>query len=642
MKKIVEDKLKTTSNKKETVSNPISKQSNSAKKPTLNTPKKKISSEKASNPIVAETSAIVARINNFNTNKTSNRMYAGYMNNSSAYKVVDYSDIVYSTNSALTGKNGVQELFTAVHDLFTEKLKSVFTAFGIYHEKSKCINVRLFNSMGSTYTSKIFLSDEENPVIKCFNTTEPVFCSDNKFLNIPYMHDSASLVLPLNSVNGCKGVMVIGKDHLENHTAVFSFIANYCALFIQNIELLEQTNKYTNTDTLTGLYTHRGFQEILTSELKRAQDNDSQLSIIMLDINNISKINRELGHAKGDEVIKLLAEKVKQNIRSTDKAGRYGGDEIAIILPNTNTADAKYLAEYITYCLSCCFVDDVGPVKVSVGIATYPVCSRDQEKLLILAEQAMYISQAKGYKEGMSAIISSADFNFWDDDALNSFAEVIAKRHSQLGINFEEELVHKFNNEQIVSQNHLMELANSLAGAIDAKDPYTKGHSTSVSRYSEALARAINLPEDEVQRIKLGALLHDVGKIGIPENVLKKPDKLSDEEWQIMKQHPVIGAEKVLEPNEALRDLIPMVKYHHEHIDGSGYPEKLKGDEIPLAARIVAVADTFHALISDRPYRKGLSVETACNILQEGAGKQWDADLIRHFIGIAPALSTSI
>lgn len=187
-----------------------------------------------------------------------------------------------------------------------------------------------------------------------------------------------------------------------------------------------------------------------------------------------------------------------------------------------------------------------------------------------------------------------------------------------------------------------MELANSLAGAIDAKDPYTKGHSTSVSRYSEALARAINLPEDEVQRIKLGALLHDVGKIGIPENVLKKPGKLDGEEWEIMKQHPVIGAEKVLKPNEALRDLIPIVKYHHEHIDGSGYPERLKGDEIPLAARIVAVADTYHALISDRPYRKGMSVEKACEILKDGAGKQWDPDLVRQFISIAPSLSTSI
>ena len=292
--------------------------------------------------------------------------------------------------------------------------------------------------------------------------------------------------------------------------------------------------------------------------------------------------------------------------------------------------------------MSCCFVDDVGPVKVSVGIATYPECSQDQEKLLILAEQATYISQARGYKEGMSAIVSSSDYDFWADDALNSFAEVISKRHAQLGIDFEEELVHKFNNEKIISQNHLMELANSLAGAIDAKDPYTKGHSTSVSRYSEALARSVNLPEDEVQKIKLGALLHDVGKIGIPEQVLKKPDRLSDEEWQIMKQHPVIGAEKVLAPNVALRELIPMVKYHHEHIDGTGYPEQLKGDEIPLAAKIIAVADTYHALISDRPYRKGMSVEKACSILNEGSGKQWDSELVRHFIAIAPSLSTSI
>ncbi len=643
-------KQKDLSKSGSTTTNPLSKTLNKLKKPDLKHLKSvedenqlKKEEKKASNPIIAETSNIVARINNFNTNKTANRMYAGYMNNAaSSRRVVDYSELVYSLNASLQGKTSLHELFNAVHNLFSEKLNSVFTVFGIVHEQSKCINLKLFNSMGSTYSSKLLLSDETNPIIQCFNNGNVIVQDNNKFLDIPYLPASSAYIFPLNSINGRQGVMVIGKDSLENHIGLFSFIANYCALFMQNVELLEQTNKYANTDTLTGLYTHRGFQEVLTAELKKASDNESNLSIIMLDVNNISKINRELGHAKGDEVIKLLAEKVKQNIRSTDKAGRYGGDEIAIILPDTSTADAKYLAEYITYCLSCCFVDDVGPVKVSVGIATYPECSKDQEKLLILAEQAMYISQAKGYKEGMSAIISSADYNFWDDEALNSFAEVVAKRHSQLGIDFGEELLHKFNNEQIVSQNHLMELANSLAGAIDAKDPYTKGHSTSVSRYSEALARAINLPEEEVQRIKLGALLHDVGKIGIPENVLKKPGKLEGEEWEIMKQHPVIGAEKVLAPNDALRDLIPIVKYHHEHIDGSGYPEQLKGENIPLAARIVAVADTFHALISDRPYRKGMSIEKACEILKDGAGKLWDSDLVRQFIAIAPSLSTSV
>lgn len=633
---------KKTPLKSNSVSNPISKQSKSVKMPSIKPAKKQAEEKHVSEPISAETSKIVARINNFNTNKTANRMYAGYLNNVNTTKVVDYSELIQVLSASLKDNKSVHDLFAAVHNIFTDKLSSLFTAFGVYHEKSKCINLKLFSSMGSTYTSKLFLSDESNPVIECFKASSPVIKDNNKFLNIPYLKNSSTVILPLISVNQCKGVMIIGKDNLNSNMGLFSFISNYCALFLHNAELMEQTNKYANTDTLTTLYNHRGFQEVLSAELEKADVNETNLSIIMLDVNNISKINKEFGHAKGDEVIKLVAEKVKQNIRNSDKAGRYGGDEIAIILPDTTTADAKYIAEYITYCLSCCFVDDVGPVKVSVGIATFPECSRDQEKLLILAEQAMYISQAKGYKEGMSAIISSSDFNFWDDTALNSFAEIIAKRHSQLGINFEEELVHKFNNEQIISQNHLWEMANSLASAIDAKDPYTKGHSTSVSRYSEALARAVNLPEDEVQRITLGALLHDVGKIGIPENVLKKPGKLDDEEWQIMKQHPVIGAEKVLAPNEALRDLTPMVKYHHEHVDGSGYPEKLKGDEIPLAARIVAVADTFHALISDRPYRKGMTVEKACEILKEGSGKLWDADLVRHFISIAPSLSTII
>ena len=635
------DKKTQTSNKKSTVSNPIEKQPSRLKKSIEKKTAPNIKETTFTNPITSDNSNIVARINNFNTSKTANRMYGGYMN-AGYHKVIDYSNLVYNLCEIYSNQKNTTDLCSSIHKMFSEKISNVYTAFGIYHEKSKCINLKLFSALGNTYTSKIFLSDSKNPVIECFNTGKTIYYENNKFLSIPYLQESSSLILPLNTVNGCKGVMIVGKDDLEDHIGLFSFIANYCALYMQNIELLEQANKYTNTDTLTGLYTHRGFQEVLSLELKKATDKDSPLSIIMLDVNNISKINRELGHAKGDEVIKLLAEKVKQNIRSTDKAGRYGGDEIAIILPDTDTPDAKYLAEYITYCLSCCFVDDVGPVKVSVGIATFPECSRDQEKLLILAEQAMYISQAKGYKEGMSAIVSSSDFNFWADDALNSFAEVIAKRHAQLGIDFEEELVHKFNNEKIISQNHLMELANSLAGAIDAKDPYTKGHSTSVSRYSEALARAINLPEDQVQKIKLGALLHDVGKIGIPENVLKKPDKLSDDEWNIMKQHPVIGAEKVLAPNEALRELIPMVKYHHEQINGNGYPEGLKGDEIPLEAKIIAVADTYHALISDRPYRKGMSVEKACKILKDGAGKQWDADLIRHFITIAPSLSTKI
>jgi len=593
-------------------------------------------------PITKSTADIVQKINDFNNSgRISGRMYSSYAENPLATRTVDGMKLIDSICKELKDKTNVQDLYLAVSNVFNASLKSSFVAFGILHEKSKCINLKLFNESGNTYSSKVFLSDNENPIIRCFNTAYPEVIETNSFLNIPYLRKSPVTILPLISVNKCLGVILIGSE-TDLGVGLFSYIANYCALFIHNSELLNQTNLYANTDTLTSLYNHRGFQERLTGELAKAHSEGTSLSILMFDINNISKINRELGHAKGDEVIKLVADKVKQNLRTNDVAGRYGGDEIALILPETDTNDAKYIAEYITYSLSCCFVDDVGPVKVSVGISTYPSCASNQEKLLILAEQAMYVSQAKGYKEGMSAIVSSSDFNFWDDNALNSFAQIVTKRHAQLGVNFEDELVQRFNNEQVRSRSHLVEMVTSLAGAIDAKDTYTKGHSTSVSRYSEALARAINLPEEEVQRITLGALLHDVGKIGIPENVLKKPGKLDDEEWNIMKQHPTIGAEKVLAPNEALRDLIPIVKYHHERVDGKGYPEQLKGDEIPLAARIVAVADAFHALISDRPYRKGLPIEQACAILKDGAGTLWDSDLVRQFISIAPSVSTSI
>jgi diguanylate cyclase (GGDEF)-like protein/putative nucleotidyltransferase with HDIG domain len=529
-----------------------------------------------------------------------------------------------------------------LNDIFVKKFKWNFIGFGLLHEKSKCLNVRLYSKGGNSYSSKVFLSDDSNPIVRCFKT-KTVIDSDNiDYLNISYLNAADSVIVPMMSIDKCIGVMLVGRSITRLNLNIATFLANYMGMFIHNIQLLEQTNKFANTDTLTSLYTHRGFQEVLAKELAKAKENKSPLSVVMFDVNNITKINRELGHAKGDEIIKTIAEKVKQNIKNTDSAGRYGGDEIAVIMPNTNTKDAKYMAEYITYCLSCCFVDDVGPIKVSVGIATYPDSAKDQEKLLLLAEQAMYISQVKGYKEGMSAIISTEDFNFWDDVAVNSFAEIIAKRHFENGINLEDELVKRINNVDILNHNNLMEMVTSLAGAIDAKDPYTKGHSTSVSRYAEALARAVNLPEAEVERIKIGAVLHDVGKIGIPESVLKKPGKLDDEEWKIMKQHPTIGVEKVLAPNEALREFIPIVKYHHERLDGKGYPDGLKGEEIPLEARIVSVADAYHALVSDRPYRKGMPIEKACAILQEGAGTQWDSDLVRAFITIAPSLTTSV
>ena len=588
-----------------------------------------------SNPI--KKLGLVAKINALSGKTVSNNSYT-----EKPSLAVNYRELIKLFTEIINTPKSIHDLFLACNELFVNKLNTSFTAWGIINEQSNCIDIKSVDRIECVYSSRIFLNEDTNGIIQALKTGNLSVKNDNSFLKIPYLSNVSSLIIPVTSFDKKIGVFVIGDKEIDERIDFYNLVAAYLGLFISNFRLKDMASKNAFLDNLTGLYSHRHFQEVLAKELYDAESSNTPVSVVLFDVNDISKINKEFGHAKGDEIIKTVAEKISTNIKKQDTAGRYGGDEIAVILPGMSTDEAKYLAEYLTYTLSCCNIDNVGPIRVSVGVASYPEASVEQDKLLILAEQAMCISKSKGERNGISTIVSSQDYDFWDDTALNSFASVLAKRHAQIGINFEEELVNKFQNEEIRSQNHLIEVVTSLAGAIDAKDTYTKGHSTSVSRYAVALARAVNLPEKEVEKIKLGGLLHDVGKIGIPESVLKKTAGLNDEEWVIMKQHPTIGAEKVLKPNPMLHDLIPIVKYHHEQWNGKGYPEGLKGEEIPYAARIVAVADTYHALISDRPYRKGMSVEKACEILKMGAGIQWDADLVRQFIQIAPSLSTMI
>ena len=429
--------------------------------PYKNTSSEKTKSKK--NPFTENKNlnSIIKTINQFNISKPKESHPFPIATSKISYSL-NNPEILRDLMFAFQTNTGVIDLFNKLKNIFIDKMDWNFVGFGIYQEKSKCINLKLYSNAGNAYTSKIFMSDEKNPIIECFNSKNIMETDNIDYLNIPYLEKNDSVLCPMISIDKCVGVLLIGQSMYNLNKHSINFLSNYTGMFLHNIQLLEQTNKFANTDTLTSLYNHRGFQEVLSKELAKAKDNGTNLSVIMFDVNNITKINRELGHAKGDEVIKIIAEKVKQNIRNTDSAGRYGGDEIAVIMPDTNTHDAKYMAEYITYSLSCCFVDDIGPVKVSVGISTYPESAQEQEKLLVLAEQAMFISQAKGYKEGMSAIISSQDFNFWDDVAINSFAEILAKRHFEIGINFEEELVKKLNNSDIINHTNLMEIVTSL------------------------------------------------------------------------------------------------------------------------------------------------------------------------------------
>lgn len=593
-------------------------------------------SQNISNPIESK------KILPLNPKTSANRLYSGYSKSYNRLYNIRYVELINAFNGAIVNQTDSIHLFYAIHNQLVEKFNLNFSALGIYSPESNYINLKLIEKTGSSYNSKILLNDTENLLVKAFKSKQAVLTASSDYLKLNYLTNAPTNIIPLIAFDECLGVIVFSDNNNNQFFEVYKFIANYFAMFYKNRQLTDLVDRNTDRDSLTGLSNHKKLQEDLSIELNNCLEQDKKLAFCIFDIANIAEINRELGHVKGDQVIKEVAKKIGKNVRNTDILGRYGGDEIGIIMPDTSIEEAKYVCEFILYNLACTMFDDLGQLKFSCGISMFPESANKQEKLTVLAEQALFVAKSKRNQTGQSEIVSTNDFNFWDEQALKCYAEILSKKYAQTGGKFEEELLSQFHNENILSNEHMVEVVSSLANTIDAKDTYTKGHSTAVSRYSEALARAINLPAPEVERIKLGALLHDIGKIGIPEHVLRKPTMLSDEEWEIMKQHPAIGADKVLKPNKSLHDLIPMVKYHHEKIDGSGYPYGLKGEEIPLSARIVAVADSFHALISDRPYRKGLSVNKACEILKMGAGIQWDKELIRQFIIIAPSLATNI
>lgn len=610
----------------------LNKLQNDAKNKTNNDV---LNAYKISNPIDSP------KIMPINTRTSANRLYGGWANSPSYNSLLNHSEILSIINNCVANEKDCLQFFYSLHKNLCAKLNMEFLAVGIYNPSSNCINLKLVDKINVSYASKILLTDDDNAVVKAFKNKEAIFTTDNDYLKMNYLIKSSTAIVPLKVSDECLGVIIFSNNDNELFE-IYRIIASCYAVFYKNKQLIELVDKNTDTDSLTGLSNHKKLQEDLSREIAKITNTDRTLAFCLIDIANISEINNELGHAKGDAVIREVAQKIQKNVRNTDILGRYGGDEIGIIMPDTTEEEAKYICEFLLYNLSCTMFDDLGQLKFSCGISMFPTSTNKQDKLTILAEQALLIAKSKRNKSGQSEILTTNDYNFWNDEALKCFAQILTKKHATIGVNIEEELINQFHDENIISNEHMLDVVSSLANTIDAKDTYTKGHSSAVSRYSEALARAINLPAQEVERIKLGAMLHDIGKIGIPEHVLRKPTMLSDEEWNIMKQHPAIGADKVLKPNKSLHDLIPMVKYHHEHIDGSGYPYGLKGDEIPMSARIVAIADAYHALISDRPYRKGMSVAKACEILKMGAGIQWDKELIRQFIVIAPSLATNI
>jgi diguanylate cyclase (GGDEF)-like protein/putative nucleotidyltransferase with HDIG domain len=350
------------------------------------------------------------------------------------------------------------------------------------------------------------------------------------------------------------------------------------------------------TDPLTGLGNHRHFHERLQRELTIAQDAGSAVSLCFIDIDDFKRINDSFGHPTGDRVLSQVAGRLRQG----GEAFRLGGDEFAILLPGAEEDVALDAASSIVHRVGDMDLAYLGTVTVSAGVATYPQHGADRDALIRLADSALYWAKEHGknrVRVSRPDVVELADLR-----RLATGADRAARFRA----------------------------AGSLARAVDHRDAYTGSHSERVADLAARIAERLGLAAEDVELTRLAGSLHDLGKLAIPEEILRKPGKLTDAERLVLERHPQIGF-RMLE-SLGVDPVADWVLRHHERWDGAGYPDGLAGDDIPLGARIIFVADAFDAMTSDRIYREPLSSRDAVSELERCSGSQFDPDVVHAFL----------
>lgn len=405
--------------------------------------------------------------------------------------------------------------------------------------------------------------------------------------------------------------------------------------------LFGKTNEHKNTST--GDTFSSGFNVLNSDDFLRelghmqvdSNVRNQPFSLLMIDIEKLKDVNLSMGFVAGNLVLSHTARCLSRYYGDKYKIARYSSDEYVVLMAGINQSQARLETESLKEKLSNVSVLGVGTVDYNFSFVTYPSHSENIAGLLSLLEEGMILSKSRG-KFQIAGVdeIQGQSKGRWEQLVSNAIPDIILKKSSfKTGPEVIESInVHLSKQKDIYSAD-ILDSVQSLALALDAKDSYTEGHSKRVSEYAYILAKELGLGLQEIEWVRLAAALHDIGKIGIPENILCKPAKLTSEEYEVMKKHPVIGA-RILKPIKPLEEVASLVLYHHEHWDGSGYPHGLKGEDIPVGARIVSIVDAYQAMTSNRPYRSTLPQDEAIKRLREGVGKQWEPDLIERFISI--------
>ncbi|HEY2630971.1 MAG TPA: diguanylate cyclase [Solirubrobacteraceae bacterium] len=364
--------------------------------------------------------------------------------------------------------------------------------------------------------------------------------------------------------------------------------------------LIARLYEAARTDPLTKLSNRRGFREMLDLELERARRSGTPMGVLVGDLDDFKDVNDRSGHHVGDMALQRVAKVLNEGKRPVDSPARIGGEEFAMVLPDTDPEEAFALAERLRGTVHEEFATDLTPVTISFGLAIYPQHGETAASLLHAADEALYAAKESGRNRTVSHT--------------PVLRNVLRASRDEFDIQGERFIV----------------AILDLAEAVDLRFSGNARHSETVGRYAEMMARELGLPERRVSRIRLAGILHDIGKAGVPNSILHKPGPLTEEEYEIIKTHPALGAQII--EHDSLSDVREWVASHHERPDGLGYPLGLSIGQIPLEARIVAVADAYEAMTSDRPYRDSIGYDAALDELKRCAGTQFDTLVVQALL----------
>jgi diguanylate cyclase (GGDEF)-like protein len=371
----------------------------------------------------------------------------------------------------------------------------------------------------------------------------------------------------------------------------------------ERVELLiARLYEAARTDPLTTLSNRRGFRELLDLELERARRGKAQMTVVLSDVDHFKEVNDRSGHHAGDAALQRLARVLEHGKRQVDGVARVGGEEFALVLPDTGDHEAYVIAERLRCGLCEEFASDPVPITISLGLASYPQHAQTAGSLLRAADEALYAAKQSGRNRTV----------------LHSEALRDPRRRA--------------GDSRDIAGERFVAVVLDLAEAMDLRLSGSARHSETVGRYAEMMARELGLSERRISRVRLAGVLHDVGKVGVSDSILGKPETLSEEELQRVRCHPEFGAQILEHPS--LADVREWVGAHHERPDGRGYPFELRGDVLPLEAQILAVADAYEAMTSDRPYRSSIGHIAARAELERCAGTQFSGRVVNALLAV--------